>query len=194
MAERPGDGADGVRVGDQVGRRLRQLRTGQGLSLSELARRSGVGKGTLSELEGGRRNPTVETLYAVTTALGLPLSSALADLSPTSGRPDPDRPTGLSGSAVTVVLQERFEDAAAVTEVYRMLIRAGAVQESAAHIPGTEERVVVLAGTARLGPVDRPLTVDPGAQGHWLSDGPHLYAAPDGDVDAVLFIRYPRRP
>lgn len=59
-------------LGDEVGRRLKQLRVDSGLSLSELARRSGVGKGTLSELETGRRNPTLETLYALTTALGRP--------------------------------------------------------------------------------------------------------------------------
>ncbi|MFE4722670.1 helix-turn-helix domain-containing protein, partial [Streptomyces sp. NPDC056728] len=33
----------------EVGRRLRRLRQDDGLSLSELSRRSGVGKGTLSE-------------------------------------------------------------------------------------------------------------------------------------------------
>ncbi|MCM2416499.1 helix-turn-helix transcriptional regulator [Streptomyces sp. RKAG290] len=57
-------------LNEDLGRRLRALRQEQGLSLSELSRRSRVGKGTLSELESGQRNPTLETLYALTTALG----------------------------------------------------------------------------------------------------------------------------
>ncbi|HEY9293380.1 MAG TPA: helix-turn-helix transcriptional regulator, partial [Microlunatus sp.] len=49
-----------------VGRRLREVRVSRGLSLSELARQAGIGKGSLSEIETGRRNPTLETLYALT--------------------------------------------------------------------------------------------------------------------------------
>ena len=52
---------------DPAGRpRLRALREERGISLSTLARLAGVGKATLSGLENGTRNPTLETLYAVT--------------------------------------------------------------------------------------------------------------------------------
>ena len=45
-----------------VAANLRRLRGGQGRSLSELARASGIAKATLSALEAGRGNPTIETL------------------------------------------------------------------------------------------------------------------------------------
>ena len=170
---------------EQVGRRLGRLRVERGLSLSELARRSGLGKATLSELESGRRNPTLETLYAVTTVLGVPLSAVLT---PGVAR------AGLSGEAVTAVLTERYKDAAVVTDVFRIRIRAGAVQESAAHIPGTQEDLLVLGGTARVGDPAAPLTAGPGEHAHWAADRPHVYSAPDGDVEAVLFVRYPLPP
>lgn len=64
-------GAPAVEVGARVGELRRR-----GRSLSEMARRAGLGKATLSELEAGRRNPTPETLYAVTSAMGLPLRDA----------------------------------------------------------------------------------------------------------------------
>ena len=169
-------------LADQVGRRVRELRIERGLSLSELARRSGVGKATLSELESGRRNPTLETMYALTTALETPLSSILAGAAAGAA---------ISGSAVDAVLAERFEDATATSEVYRVRIRAGTVQESAAHAPGTEEHMVVLAGTARLGDASSPRLVSAGEHAHWAADVPHLYGAPSGDVEAVLIVRYP---
>jgi transcriptional regulator with XRE-family HTH domain len=174
-----------MELNEQVGRRLRQLREERDLSLSALARRSATGKGTLSELEAGRRNPTLETLYALTTALGVPLSALLT--------PGAER-TGISGAAVTAVLTERFEDAAAVTDVFRIRIRAGGRQESAAHIPGTEEHLLVLGGTAVVGDPARPQTAGPGGHAHWPADVPHLYSAPHGEVAAVLFVRYPLRP
>ncbi|MFG2820020.1 helix-turn-helix domain-containing protein [Kitasatospora sp. NPDC048365] len=166
----------------QVGARLRELRTARGMSLSELARRAEVGKGTLSELEAGRRNPTLETLYALTTALGVPLSTALHG---------PALQVAVSGRAVDAVLLERFEDADAVTETYRVRIRAGAAQESAAHATGTTERIIVLAGTARVGPVAAPELIGPGEHGSWAADVPHLYQAPEGDAEALLVVRYP---
>ncbi|MEU2023571.1 helix-turn-helix transcriptional regulator [Streptomyces sp. NPDC016469] len=173
-------------LNEDVGRRLRALRHGMDVSLSELSRRSGVGKGTLSELESGRRNPTLETLYALTTALGRPLSAVLSD-------PSPDG-AGVSGSAVTAVLIERYEDGEAVTDVFRVTIRAGAVQESEAHVPGTSESLMVLAGTAVVGRPADLSTVGPGASARWRADAPHVYSAPDGDVQGILFVRCPVSP
>ena len=62
-----------------IGRRLRELRTRRDLSLSALARHAGVGKGSLSELEAGARNPTLGTLYALAGALEVPLSALLGE-------------------------------------------------------------------------------------------------------------------
>ncbi|WP_431043452.1 helix-turn-helix domain-containing protein [Streptomyces sp. P1-3] len=172
-----------MNLATQVGLRLRELREARGLSLSEVARRSKIGKGTLSELESGRRNPTLETLYAVTTALEVPLSTALHA---------PALRAEISGRAVDAVLTERFEDTAAITETYRVRIRAGARQESAAHTPGTTEHIVILSGTARVGELSAPVLIGPGGHGSWLADVPHLYQAPSADVEALLVVRYPQ--
>ncbi|MFQ6143194.1 helix-turn-helix domain-containing protein [Streptomyces seoulensis] len=175
-------------LNDEVGRRLRELRTARGLSLSELARRSGVGKGTLSELEGGTRNPTLDTLYALTTALNRPLSAVLADETPPrAGR----HPGAVAGSAVTAALIERYEDGEAVTDVFRVTIAAGATQESAAHVAGTTESLMILSGTAVVGALDAPRSVGPGGSVRWAADTAHLYSAPHGEVHGVLFVRYP---
>ncbi|MER6978076.1 helix-turn-helix domain-containing protein [Streptomyces carpinensis] len=175
-------------LNDEVGRRLRELRTARGLSLSELARRSGVGKGTLSELESGTRNPTLETLYALTTALNRPLSAVLSDDPPPRAEPHEG---AVSGSAVTAVLIERHEDDDAVTDIFRITIAAGATQESAAHVAGTTESLMILSGTAVVGVLGAPSSVGPGMSVRWPSDTPHLYSAPHGDVHGILFVRYP---
>ena len=63
---------------------LRRLRDAAGLSLAALAERSGVAKGTISELERGRGNPTIETLFALAYAL----DATLADFVGDPGTPD----------------------------------------------------------------------------------------------------------
>lgn len=57
-----------------IGQRLRELRRARGLTLAQLAVDSGVAsKGHLSDLENGRVLPTVGTLQALASALGVEL-------------------------------------------------------------------------------------------------------------------------
>ncbi|MFE9868975.1 helix-turn-helix domain-containing protein [Streptomyces sp. NPDC005506] len=150
-----------MELAQEVGERLRRLRQDGGLSLSELARRSGVGKGTLSELETGQRNPTLETLYALATALEALLSMVVS-------------PAPVQGAAVRAVLTDRVQDAAAVSHPHSE--RRGAAR-SAAHVPGTEEHLLVFSGTARVGPASTPFEVGPGGHARWVADVPHQYEA-----------------
>ncbi|WP_200208820.1 helix-turn-helix domain-containing protein [Micromonospora coerulea] len=168
-----------------VGPRVRALREERGMSLSTLARLAGVGKATLSGLENGTRNPTLETLYAVTAQLGVPLTAVLSGPAET--------PT-VRGAAVGATLLEVFSDTDATYELYRMRVSPGPAQLSPAHQSGVTEHVTVFSGVLRAGPVDAPLTAGPGGYLRWTSDVPHSYAA-DGDeqVRASLLLRYPRR-
>src|SRR5690348_9844592 len=53
---------------------LRRERERAGISLAELARRAGLAKSTLSQLEAGTGNPSIETLWSLGVALGVPFS------------------------------------------------------------------------------------------------------------------------
>jgi XRE family transcriptional regulator, regulator of sulfur utilization len=166
----------------EVGSRVRELRERRGISLSELARRAAVGKATLSGLEAGTRNPTLDTLHAVAAALDLPLTTLLSP-----------QPATLRGAAVQMQLLRVFDDGPVTYELYRMRIPAGLAQRSPAHHAGVTEHATVFAGVLEAGPVERPLRAGPGEYVEWGADVPHGYAA-DGDADvlASLLIRYPR--
>ncbi|MHA6779591.1 helix-turn-helix domain-containing protein [Pseudonocardia saturnea] len=164
-----------------IGARVTALRAERGLSLSELARRAGIGKATLSGLESGTRNPTLETLYAVTSALGLPLTALVATSDP------------VLGAAAEMALLRVFDDGPVTYELYRMRLPAGATQTSPAHHAGVTEHVTVFAGVLRSGPLDSPLRAGPGEHVDWPADVPHAYSAEgDADVEAGLLVRYPR--
>ena len=54
-----------------VGRNVRRARIEMGLTQEELAARAGTSQFYVSSLEAGRRNPTLETVHALATGLGL---------------------------------------------------------------------------------------------------------------------------
>lgn len=170
----------------QVGRRVQALRADRGISLSELARGANLGKATLSAVEAGTRNATLETLYAIAARLDVPLAALLAP-------PTPENRTTVRGTAVTAQLLEVFADHDATTELYRLTIRPGATQTSPAHPSGVVEHLTVFSGTALVGPADTPLSVAEGEHVSFASDVVHIYAALDGEVRASLVIRHPTR-
>ncbi len=60
---------------------LRQARQSRGLSLSEIARRSGIDLASLSRLETGKNpNPTFETLSRYADAMGFRLELSLIEI------------------------------------------------------------------------------------------------------------------
>ena len=66
---------------DSLGSRLRDARTAQSLSLTEVAARAGISKAYLSQLEhGASTTPSHEVLRRLATALG----TSIADLTGTS--------------------------------------------------------------------------------------------------------------
>jgi transcriptional regulator with XRE-family HTH domain len=55
----------------QIGRRIRAERERRGVSLRSLARTVGLSPSLISQIETGKCRPSVSTLYAITTALGV---------------------------------------------------------------------------------------------------------------------------
>ncbi len=56
-----------------IGEKVRDLRRKKGLSLTEFARRAGMSKSMISQIEGGNANPSVDTVRAMAAALEVPV-------------------------------------------------------------------------------------------------------------------------
>ena len=164
-----------------VGARISAIRKQRGLSLSGLAREARIGKGSLSELEAGQRNPTLDTLYAIAGPLGVPLSALLGEQSGVEG----------AGPHLAArVLHVEHHDDGSVIEVFWLRVSPGGTRESPAHGPGVVEHVHVVSGHLRAGRAGEERAAGPGESLHWLSDVAHTYRSDDGAL-AVLTIRTP---
>jgi transcriptional regulator with XRE-family HTH domain len=63
-----------------LGRRLRALREERELSLRELARRLGISASAISQFETGKSQPSVSTLYAIVSELGISLDELFSGI------------------------------------------------------------------------------------------------------------------
>lgn len=71
---------DAASVGRHIGETVRRVRGSMGLTLGEVSKRSGVSRAMLSRLETGDVMPSLETLVALTGALGVGLASLFQEL------------------------------------------------------------------------------------------------------------------
>jgi len=72
---------DSVLLRQSLGAVLRAERMQRGMTLRELSARARVSLGYISEVERGHKEPSSELLAALTTALDVPLSQMLLDVS-----------------------------------------------------------------------------------------------------------------
>ncbi len=164
-----------------LGERIRAARVEAGLSLSEVARRAGVGKGTLSELEHGLRAPRLETLWALSTALGVPLGRFATSDGATA-----------AGAAVEPVLVDRWTSDA-FYELYRGTV-GPETQHSPAHAAGVTEVLTVITGRLEAGPEEALSTAGPGESIAFAGSAPHRYRAVQTPCQVVIVIRYGSPP
>lgn len=82
------NGANDAEEVDGLGVRLRAARESTGLSLREVARRVNVSPSFISQVERGRANPSVGTLYALVNVLGTSIDDLIGE------QADASEPTG----------------------------------------------------------------------------------------------------
>ena len=170
---------------------LRRLRASRGLSASALARQAGIAKSTLTQLELGRGNPGIETLWALANTLGVPfaelIAAAPADVAIVragQGTTTEDEQATMQATLIDTAWSGRRQS------LYRLHLAAGATHVSQAHLPATTEHLYVIAGRVSAGPRDQPVWLAPGDYMRYAGDGAHIYRAHETDVEALLIMTY----
>src|ERR1700735_315866 len=130
-------------VGDVIAVNLHRLRTARRLSLAALAARADVAKATLANLEQGRGNPTIETLWSLALALGVAFSDLLQDRREVSTMvvrsEQGARVLGATpGGHLNLRLLDRIERGG-LTEVMEMVVPAGTDHTGQPHGTGGVE-------------------------------------------------------
>ncbi|MFY2560254.1 helix-turn-helix domain-containing protein [Corallococcus terminator] len=176
---------------DAIAIALRRERERADVSLSELARRANLSKSTLSQLEAGSGNPSIETLWALAVALGVPFSR-LVD--------PPTREVRVirAGEGAAIRSEQAHFTGIMLSacppgarrDIYVINLEPGASRHAQPHIPGSVEHLVVSKGRLRAGPTDATVELGPGDYATFSGDVPHTYEALSPHTVAVMVMEH----
>jgi DNA-binding XRE family transcriptional regulator/quercetin dioxygenase-like cupin family protein len=155
------------------------------MTAAELARRAEISKASLSSIESGNGNPTIDTLDALAFALRIPLTDLLGDEEERGTILLPGSPA--VGNEITRELLRRVS-AGHSTEIWRLRMPPRTRMEGVPHSPGTVENLLVASGTLRAGPEGEETDLHAGDLLSFDGDGAHSYETSDEPADVTVFI------
>jgi transcriptional regulator with XRE-family HTH domain len=166
---------------DQVGARLKRLRTQRRMTLTAVAKATGISKSTMSRLETGQRRPTLELLLALSHAYRVPLDDLVA--APEEGDPRIQlKPGRVKGR--TVIPLTRQPDG---MQAWKIVIPTSKVTpEPRAH--DGYEWIYVLSGHMRFVLGDQDWVLGPGEVASFDTKVPHWFGSTGDEPAEILSI------
>jgi len=147
----PGDEVGAAQLAARVARNLREHRRRREMSLDQLAHITGVSRAGLSQVETLKTNPSIGLLWKIASGLGVSFSTLIGEK---------DESISVLRRGDTQVLHSgdrKFESRPLMpaggsnhVEAYELRLAPRSHHASDPHGPGTEELVVVLAGSLRM--------------------------------------------
>jgi transcriptional regulator with XRE-family HTH domain len=173
----------------------------RGLTLSALAEQAGVAKSTVSLIERGQGNPSIDTVWALARALGVPFASLFHDEAPSD-----DVSVVREGDAPVVAVGKAGEEGEGfivrhlltrtggdLIEIYISVLDDDTVRHTAAHVSGLFQHVAVATGTVEVSGESFSEVISQGDLISFRADRPHSYRVIAGPVRLVSVHEYPRR-
>ena len=170
------------------------------MTLSALAEQAGVAKSTVSLIERGQGNPSIDTVWALAAALGVPFASLFHDDPPT------DDVTVVRGNDNSLIATDQAgletdglvirhlltRTGGALIEIYTLTLDEGAVRHAGAHVNGLFEHLTISAGTVEISADSFCEVVGEGDLISFRADRPHTYRVLNGPVRFVSVHEYPK--
>lgn len=133
----------------------REWRTRKGWSLAEAAREAGIGKSTLAQLEAGTANPSLETLWAISRAYGIPIGMLIGSSYGRSRTVRADQRTLVQSANHPYQIQMLLSlGPVRGLDITLLETEPGDPRTSQPHLPGSVEHVYVIQGSLLISPGD----------------------------------------
>jgi transcriptional regulator with XRE-family HTH domain len=166
---------------EQVGARLKRLRTQRRITLTALAAMTGSSKSTLSRLESGQRRPTLELLLALSQSYRVPLDDLVG--APEVGDPRIRLKPGRVKGRTVIPLTRQPEG----MQAWKIVIPTTKINpEPRAH--DGHEWIYVLSGRLRLVLGDQDWVLGPGEVAEFDTQVPHWFGSTGDEPAEILSI------
>jgi transcriptional regulator with XRE-family HTH domain len=190
-------------VKQSIGRNLRRWRTARGVTVTALAEEAGVAKSTVSMIERGVGNPSIDTVWALAAALGVPFATLVGE----DGGSDGDFTVVREAEVPIIAADSAGLDTdgliarhmltrvdASLIEIYTLVLEVGAIRHAEPHVPGLYEHVTVAAGSLEISTDSFAEVLEAGDLISFRADRPHSYRVLSGPVRLVSVHEYPNHP
>jgi XRE family transcriptional regulator, regulator of sulfur utilization len=186
---RPG-AQDAEALAALVSERLQGLIGRDGAALKRLTELTGLDEEELQRIERGSTAPTIDRLWRIANALGVPFGRLVAAKEPQGVRVV--RRTALRSIASSegrFVSRPLFAfDGQRPVEFYEITIAPEHIEHAAAHAAGAKENIIVARGTIEIVVGKEPaIQLDEGDAADFLADVPHSYRNL-GVVPAIAYL------
>jgi transcriptional regulator with XRE-family HTH domain len=170
--------ADIAAVLDQVGTRLKRLRTQRRMTLTGVATATGISKSAMSRLETGQRRPTLELLLALSHAYRVPLDDLVA--APAEGDPRLRLKPGRVKGRTVIPLTQQPDG----MQAWKIVIPSSKIAPELRAHEGYEW-IYVLSGRMRFLLGDQDSVLGPGEVAAFDTKVPHWFGS-TGDEPAEI--------
>lgn len=177
-----------------IGNNLKTLRIRKNLSLGQLAELSGISKALLGQIEKGKNNPTINTIWKIANGLKVPYTVLLEN-------PNND--------ALIVSYEDALKNAQMTKdkkcsifyyypytstrnyEFSGMIVKPGCSYTSVGNLDDSQEYIFVQKGILTLVIGEQKYTLNPGDSMHFMSNQVHEYRnETTEDAHAIIYNDY----
>lgn len=178
-----------------IGRNITNIRKQKSISMDELSKRSGVSKSMLSQIEQGKTNPTVITVWKIARSLDIPVSELIennGDFPIEVIRKD-DAPVIYSDDRS---VKFRINSPVHMTdnlELYHITFKPRGKNISSPHFPEAEEFFTVISGRFKITSGNYSIIVNEGDTARYRADQEHtIENITDLPAEAYLVVHFPK--
>ena len=159
-----------------IGNKLKDIRNKRNLSLDEVARLTGVSKAMLGQIERGKSNPTVSTLWKIATGLKISFSLFIDE--------DQEDLKVIDQKDISPIIEDNNRmklypifpfDANKGFEIFTIELEPDCNHISTPHNEGVEEYIIVTEGQIEININSKKFILEKGNSMRFMANAPHSY-------------------
>jgi transcriptional regulator with XRE-family HTH domain len=179
-------------INENLGRRVKKLRTDRGWSLEDLSNTSGVSRSMLSEIEREKANPTLTVTFRIARAFGMTLQDLIQSAEDAKSKVQVIRATD-SAQIYRADKQCEIRTLSPINlekdvELYQLKLKPGGALRSQAHFEGAREFITVQDGSVRVESDQDTETLSKGDSGTYRADVPHAIVNTSKGASVVILV------
>ncbi|MCM0599145.1 helix-turn-helix domain-containing protein [Periweissella fabalis] len=177
-----------------VGNRLADIRRQRDLTLQEASTLTGVSSATLNNIERHTTSPSIDTLWKISSGLAVPINYFFATDKVDFELANPTDFHEITSNDPAVAVQSVFSTLVSSNfEVFHLTLAPQAQRQSAAHVPGTTEMLIVETGTLTVMINEQPHVIYAGSMAKFNGTFAHAYhnmaATPTTFISLMIYER-----